>query len=208
METISILIPTFNNETTIERCVLSAINQTHGDVIILVLNDGSTDNTLDILVKLGEQYPNVVIFSNENNIGRGAARNLLLDLSKTRLSCWLDADDYMHEDKIKTQYEYFMNNPECCFLATPMRFFFNDGRIDENPHPTYETIKNVDVNNIFLNNEIPHPTVMFKTILVRALRFNDNMISEEDWDFYARLYILGHKVDVIPNELYFYNMKS
>jgi glycosyltransferase involved in cell wall biosynthesis len=208
METISILIPTFNNETTIERCVLSAINQTYENVVVLVLNDGSTDNTLDILVKLSEQHSNLVIFNNENNIGRGAARNLLLDLSKTRFSCWLDADDYIHKDKIRIQYEHFMNNPDCCFLATPMKFFYNDGRVDETPHPEYEIIKNVNLDNITKRNEIPHPTVMFRTILARALRFNDNMTSEEDWDFYVRLYILGHKVDVIPNQLYFYNTKA
>lgn len=207
MEVISILIPTFNNEKTIKRAILSALNQTYKNIIVVVLNDGSTDNTGEVVKELGKEYSNIYYFESEKNMGRGYSRNVLLDIVNTRLSCWLDADDYMDENKILIQYEYFLNNNNCDFLATPMKIFFNDGRIEPSGS-TYEKIRDITLESLSEINHIPHPTVMFKTMLAKALRFNPEKILEEDWDFYIRLYILGYKVNVIPNELYYYNINA
>jgi glycosyltransferase involved in cell wall biosynthesis len=207
METIAILIPTYNNETTIKRAIESALNQTYKNLIIIVLNDASTDNTAEVVQEIIKDNPNVYYFENENNMGRGYSRNKIMDISLTRLSCWLDADDYMDENKIARQYEFFLNNNDCDFLATPMKIFFNDGKIDS-CGSTYEKIKEVTLENLIQVNHIPHPTVMFKTLLAKALRFNDSKKVDEDWDFYIRLYILGYKVHVLTDELYYYNMKA
>lgn len=206
METITILIPTFNNEQTIERCINSALKQTYENILIIVLNDGSTDKTGDIVKTMAQKHNNIYYYELEKNMGRGYSRNVLLDMSNTRLSCWLDADDYIDENKIKLQYEYFLQNENCDFLATLMILFYNDGKL-EHLDSTYEVIKNITLEKLLQSNEIPNPTVMFKTLIAKALRYRNEKVAEEDWDFYIRLYILGYKVDVIPNTLYYYNMK-
>lgn len=205
METISILIPTYNNASKIRRCLDSAINQTYKDIKVIVLNDGSTDETEEIVMEYVKKYNNVFYHKNETNMGRGYSRNKILSLSDTRLSCWLDSDDYMALDKVQQQYEYFLNNPDCCFLATPMMCLMSEDRMEPG-YSNYNFIKNVNLLNLRMVNHIPHPTVMFKTEIARNLKFNENMNREEDWDFYIRLYESGLKVDVIEPLLYYYNM--
>lgn len=205
METISILIPTYNTAHKIGRCLDSAVNQTYKNIKIIVLDDGSTDNTESVVIDYVRKYDNVFYHKNEKNMGRGYSRNKILDLSDTKLSCWLDSDDYMSLDKIAVQYDYFINNPECNFLATPMMCLMSEDTMKPG-YSNYDFIKNVNLSNLRGVNHIPHPTVMFKTEIAKNLRFNENMNREEDWDFYIRLYENGLKVDVIPQLLYFYNM--
>jgi glycosyltransferase involved in cell wall biosynthesis len=205
MEIISILIPTYNNASKISRCLDSAVGQTYKNVKIIVLNDGSTDNTKEVVMEYVNKYDNVFYYENEVNKGRGYSRNRILDFVDTRLSCWLDSDDYMALDKIEIQYEYFVNNPECNLLATPMMCLLPDNKMEPG-YSNYDFIKNVNLSNLKIINHIPHPTVMFKTEVVKNLKFNENMNREEDWDLYLRLYKNGMKVDVIPQLLYYYNM--
>jgi len=205
MEKISILIPTYNNASKIGRCLDSALNQTYKNIKVIVLNDGSNDNTKKIVEDYLKKYDNIFYYENEKNMGRGYSRNKILELSDTRLSCWLDSDDYMHLDKIKQQYDYFVQNPECNFLATPMMCLLSETKMEPG-YSNYNFIKNVNLSNLKVINHIPHPTVMFKTQIAKDLKFNQNKNREEDWDFYIRLYEMGLKVDVIPNLLYYYNM--
>jgi len=205
METISILIPTYNNAPKLGRCIESALNQTYKDIKIIVLNDGSTDDTKEIIEGYLKNHNNIFYYENDGNKGRGYSRNRILELSDTRLSCWLDSDDYMDLDKIKQQYDYFLKNENCNFLATPMMCLFPENKMGPG-YSGYDFIKNVTLSNLKILNHIPHPTVMFKTQIAKDLKFNPNMNREEDWDFYIRLYEKGYKVDVIPNLLYFYNM--
>ena len=144
----------------------------------------------------------ILYVKNEKNLGRGASRNKILGLSDTRLSCWLDSDDYMHEEKIEKQYDFFSKNPNCSFLATPM--------YDTQPNKilpgasNYEKIKNINLENLRTVNNIPHPTVMFITEIAKKIGFNSALNRNEDLDFYIRLYESGYKVDVIPEILYYY----
>ena len=204
METITILIPTFNNAHLLTKCLNSVVSQTYKNLKVIILDDASTDNTEEI-VKSFEDKLDIIYLKNEHNLGRGASRNKILSLSETRLSCWLDSDDYMDLDKIRLQYEYFSQNENCNFLATPMMSLLSETKMEPG-YSGYNFIKNVTLLNLRMINHIPHPTVMFKTQMAKDLKFNENMNREEDWDFYIRLYENGYKVDVIPNLLYFYNM--
>lgn len=205
METISILIPTYNNASKIGRCIESALNQTYKDIKIIILNDGSTDNTKEVVESYMKNHGNIFYYENDINRGRGYSRNRILELSDTRLSCWLDSDDYMDTEKIRIQYEYFQKHENCNFLATPMMCLLSENEMEPG-YSNYEFIKNVNLLNLRMINHIPHPTVMFKTEIAKDLKFNEKMNREEDWEFYIRLYEKGYKVDVIPNLLYFYNM--
>lgn len=202
METITILIPTYNVSNKLRKCLESVVNQTYKNLKVIILDDNSTDNTKEI-VDLFRNKLDIEYFKNDVNLGRGASRNKILELSKTRLSCWLDSDDYIHPEKIEKQYNFFKSNGSCTFLATPM---FDC--ISENEHrfgySTYERIKGINLDNLKIINHIPHPTVMFITEIAKEIKFKNELIRNEDWDFYIRLYEKGYKVDVIPETLYYY----
>lgn len=101
MPKISIIIPVYNAEEYLEECLLSIGQQTFGDFEILAINDGSTDNSLEILNQYQEKEPRLKIFSQENK-GVSAARNLGLENATGEYIGFVDADDWLHSQTLGT----------------------------------------------------------------------------------------------------------
>lgn len=93
----SIIIPVYNSEKTIEKSLKSVFNQTIQDFEIIVVNDGSTDHSLEILNKYKTAHSNMTII-NQKNAGPGMARNNGIKIAKGEYISFLDADDYWSED--------------------------------------------------------------------------------------------------------------
>lgn len=104
MPKISIIIPVYNTEKYVEECLLSISNQTFGDFEILAINDGSTDNSLEILKKYQEKEPRLKIFSQENK-GLSAARNTGIEYAIGEYLMFVDSDDSLHLEILKNLYE-------------------------------------------------------------------------------------------------------
>lgn len=100
MKKISVIVPVYNAEKSIERCINSIINQTYSNLEILVINDGSTDSTLDVLNELHTKDSRVIIFTVPNG-GVSRARNFGLEKMSGDLVTFVDSDDYIDE----TMYE-------------------------------------------------------------------------------------------------------
>lgn len=91
MSKVSIIIPTYNEEKIIKRCLLSLLEQTVDDVEIIVVDDGSTDNTLSILTEFKDQYSNIKIMSQQHR-GPGIARNLGASEASGEILVFVDSD--------------------------------------------------------------------------------------------------------------------
>ncbi len=98
---VSVIIPAYNAASTIEKTIRSVLNQRYAPIEIIVVNDGSTDETEKVLEPFKEQIQYVY----QKNSGVSAARNLGLSLAKGEFIQYLDADDLLAEDKIKIQVE-------------------------------------------------------------------------------------------------------
>lgn len=108
---LSIIIPVYNVENYVERCVLSCVNQ---DIEldkyeIILINDGSTDCSLSVLNRLNYKYHNIIIINKENG-GVSSARNAGIEAAKGKYIWFVDADDYIQENSIKTILNIFENN--------------------------------------------------------------------------------------------------
>ncbi len=99
MEKISILIPVYNREAMITQCITNLLKQTYKDIQILIYDDGSTDDTLQ-MVRSKFASQDVKIYSGEHG-GVGFARNKLLDFCDTRLAVWQDSDDFSNIHRIR-----------------------------------------------------------------------------------------------------------
>ncbi len=100
MPKISVIVPAYNAEKSIEKCVRSILNQTYKDLEVIVINDGSTDNTIDILGKLKKTDKRLKVFSIENG-GVSHARNFGIDNATGDYITFVDSDDYIDSDMYK-----------------------------------------------------------------------------------------------------------
>lgn len=96
---VDVIIAAYNCEKTICKCINSLLKQTYKDINIVVVNDGSTDKTLDILKKIKKTANNVIIFDKKNG-GAASARNYGLLNSKSPFFTFVDSDDYVKENYI------------------------------------------------------------------------------------------------------------
>lgn len=107
MKKISVIIPCYNAQAYIPRCLHSIFSQTIGmeTMEIILVNDASTDHTLDILLQFENKFPDSVIVVNlEQNIRQGGARNVGLSYASGEYVAFLDADDWIHPDFYSTLY--------------------------------------------------------------------------------------------------------
>lgn len=102
---ISVIITTYNSEDTIERCLLSLVNQTIKDLEIIIVDDGSTDLTLTIINGYLDRYSLISLFVNEINKGPGYAKNKGLASAKGEFVGFLDSDDYLDDDYYELLYK-------------------------------------------------------------------------------------------------------
>lgn len=103
---VSVIIPAFNSSKTIDRTIDSVLIQDYPNIEIIVINDGSTDNTESILKK----YGNVIKYYNQQNFGVSTARNLGFEKSSGEYIQYLDADDLLAEGKISKQVKALLEN--------------------------------------------------------------------------------------------------
>ena len=101
---VSVVIPAYNAQTTIEETVRSVIKQTHRSLEILIVDDGSTDKTAEIVRHMIEQDSRIRLLQQKNQ-GVAAARNLAISQAKGDLIAVLDADDTWHPEKLARQIE-------------------------------------------------------------------------------------------------------
>ena len=119
MPIISVIIPVYNSEKYLRKCLDSVINQTLKDLEIICVNDGSTDQSLEIL----NEYINVdnrITVINQDNLGAGAARNKGLEVAKGEYIHFLDADDWLEPNAYELVYHYVKKSDTiidiCMFL--------------------------------------------------------------------------------------------
>ena len=101
---VSVIIPLYNNEEYIDACLQSVVNQSYKDIEIIIVNDGSKDNSLNIVEKYADRDNRIKIISKENG-GRSSARNTGLKYSIGEFLMFVDADDELEKDSIKKLYD-------------------------------------------------------------------------------------------------------
>jgi len=108
-ELISIIVPIYNVEIYLEKCLNSIINQTYKNIEILLINDGSSDNSLRICKKYQKKDKRIVLI-NKKNGGLSSARNAGIDKASGNYLLFIDSDDYIEIDMIEKLYNNIKSN--------------------------------------------------------------------------------------------------
>jgi glycosyltransferase involved in cell wall biosynthesis len=119
----SVIIPVFNGAKTLERAIRSVLAQTYPAFEIIVVNDGSSDETEDIAAGFGDQ----VRYCYQQNAGVSAARNAGAKLAQGNWLAFLDADDYYYQDRLRLHAEFIAADPDLDFLTGDFDYRRPDG---------------------------------------------------------------------------------
>ena len=119
MKKIGVVIPVYNGEKSIEKAIKSLLCQTYKDWVAIIINDGSTDETVKILNTYKEDDRFRIFHFNQNK-GRPYARQKGLEIVKElnlKYMCMLDADDWYYPGKLDCQYQFMENHTNYCFIV-------------------------------------------------------------------------------------------
>jgi glycosyltransferase involved in cell wall biosynthesis len=184
MPQVSVIIPVYNGEKTIRETIESVLQQTFADFEILVINDGSTDATLDILSKIID--PRIQIFSYAN-ARQAASRNRGLERAKGDYIAFLDADDLWTMDKLELQVKALQSHPEAAFAYSWTDYIDERGNfLHSGRHITMNGNVYADliVNNFVENGSNP---LIRREVFDRVGVFDEALPPAEDWDMWLRI---------------------
>ena len=111
---VSVIIPAYNVEYSLNHCIESVLAQNPKPKEIIVINDGSTDNT----AKVAKSYRDKITYIEQENLGQGAARNAGLKIAKGEFIAFLDADDYWLPGFLITCVDFLIKNPKAAAVNT------------------------------------------------------------------------------------------
>jgi len=123
---ISVVIPLYNKEKYIKRAIESVLNQTFQNFEIIVVNDGSTDRSAEVVKNIKD--PRIKLI-NQKNAGVSAARNRGIQEAKYEYIAFLDADDFWEENFLETVWNLKNKYPKCGVFATSYKFLYSDGTV-------------------------------------------------------------------------------
>jgi glycosyltransferase involved in cell wall biosynthesis len=199
---VSVCIAVYNGALFIERGVQSALNQTFQNFEIIIINDGSTDDTLTVINQFTDSR--IKIYSNTANQGASYTRNRYLSLAIGEFIAILDADDTWSPDKLQKQLDFFSKNPEYGLCGTFARRIYSDGSSQPWHYPTTDTAIRY---RLIWGSAIIHSSLMIKSTLLKNISYNESLNQAEDYDLIRRI-VAVTKVANINQELVSYFIHS
>lgn len=205
MPLISVIIPLFNKEDYIKNTIKSVLDQSFKDFELIIVNDGSTDNSLEKAQQHLLNFDNYRIISQENK-GLSATRNRGVREAKGELIAFLDADDLWHSDFLKTINLLYINFPEASIYGTSYLEKFDDKTILEPKKNIEKQLKNkAFLVEDFFHANLFQPIVCQSSFAARKkvfqeINYDESIELSEDIDFYIKSN-LKHKFAYYYNNL-------
>ena len=202
MNTIGVIIPCYNNSSTLERAINSILAQTHPVDEIIVVNDDSQESAA--IDKIMLNYPNIIYIKNDINIGVSASRNKAAFVSTSDIISFLDADDFIHPQKIELQLKIFRRNIAVACDTKKLKSFSKFSKF--NLYKKEFQIKEyTNSQSIIYRNTIAGASILISKELFHQIGgYDENLRSCEDYDLWLRLLNFGTIVRNIKLPLYFY----
>ncbi len=207
---VSIVIPVFNAEKTIYNCINDVLNQTFKNFEIVIINDGSTDNSLQICNDFALRDERIKIFSNMNH-GVSYSRNYGIKKSQGRYLVFVDSDDRCPNTMLETLLKF--NNGE--FVLSNISDYYKNSLHSENDIYAYEGqyLLSEFLEKVFVFNNIKHFTgaiyaKLFDLLIIKnnKIFFDENLNYAEDFLFIVTYLKFAPKIKIIPITTYHYTI--
>lgn len=199
---VSIIIPLYNKEAIVERSIQSVLNQDFLDFELIIIDDGSTDNSVKIVKSI---HDNRIILIQQENGGPSSARNTGAKSAKGEWIIFLDADDEMYEGALKIFYDYSKSYPNANMFLGEM-LISKGGYVTTAQHYQSGYLKSIYKAQA---NECIIPgagSILYKKSLIGNSPYKEHLRRYEDMEFLLRIYkhaviyLIPHPVNIINTE--------
>lgn len=195
---ISIVIPVYNASQYLNECIDSILVQTYQNFEIILVDDGSTDNSIEIIKSYKDER--ICLIRNKHNYIQSL--NIGMTKAKGKYIARMDSDDIMMPNRLKLQYNYMEEHPEVDVCGGAARTF-GAKEYDIN----VSTIEKEILSNLIFGNVLIHPTVFMKKSLINLFPqkngvykcYNPDYIYAEDYNLWVDLAIIGRKLGNVPD---------
>lgn len=197
---ISVILPVYNTEKYIKEAIESILNQSFSDFEFIIIDDGSTDKTSDIIKSIKDNR--IVLLQNTINLGNFPSRNKGIRLAKGRYIAVMDGDDTAFPNRLQIQYDYMEKHPEVLAVGSES-IIIPTNRKRKTPI-SYEEIST----SLLDNSYVLHPSLFIRTEVIKGLNgYNEKYRYAADYDLICRLSINGI-IECLPNVLMAYRHHS
>lgn len=201
MTKVSIIVPVYNVEKYLKKCLDSLVNQTFKDYEIIVVNDGSTDDSENIIMKYQSEYSKLIKYIKKQNGGLSDARNKGIKTAEGKYIMFVDSDDYITQDMVEKLYSAIIKEDSDMAICNYIRVNFKGENI-KNYNYNFGTTNVFDNPKILLNKPAAWNKIYKKTLF-------DNMMYDkgkyyEDIRLTTKLYLKCNKIAFIDDFCYYY----
>jgi len=179
---VSVIIPTYNRGWTLKDAIDSVLTQDFTDFELIVVDDGSTDNTQDIL----SSYKEKIVVLRQDNKGVSSARNRGIVSGSGQFIAFLDSDDLWLSQKLSTQVDFFNANPDVLICQTEEKWIRNNIRV--NPKKRHKKLSgNIFEPSLYLCLVSPSAVMIKYSLFEKTGMFDESLPACEDYDMWLRV---------------------
>jgi len=206
MPEVSVVIPTYNRQHLVQQTIDSVLRQTFRDWELIVVDDGSTDDTSDVL---SERYGSRIRYVYQRNQGESAARNHGIELAHGQYIAFLDSDDLWHREKLQRQMEVFGAFPDVGIVSTQASWINYEGLLlKQPPHGHDQSDEVISWDDLVLDNVVAgggSSAIVRRTCVDHAGGFDSQIRFGEEWDLWIRI-ARHYQVRQLPEPLVFFRV--
>ncbi len=202
---ISVILPVKNNAETIAGALLSILHQSIEELEIIVIDDHSNDNTVNIINEIDKSYRKITVYKNENGTGIASGLNLGLNKAKFEFVARMDADDEALPKRLEQQLNYLQANKNVAVVGGQVLLMGQTTKQD--CVLNYETDP-TKINSLLLNYSVlNHPSVMYrKSAVLKVGGYREFFKNAEDYDLWLRLLSANYEIANLSQPLLRYNL--
>ena len=201
---ITVVIPVYNVESYIKACLDSICAQSYEHLEILAVNDGSTDNTLEILNSYKEKDSRIIVVKNKTSMGLAYSLNRCIDISHSNILARQDADDKSALDRFEKQYAFIQKHPEYAVIGTCWYNVLENGELHPVEVPLEPSAREQLQRGLYM-----HPSWMMRKSDLEKVGFytvNKHTIRSQDYHLVMKVLGAGMKLYNMPDKLYYYTV--
>ncbi len=199
---VTVLMPCYNASAFLFDAVSSILNQTYSNLEVLLIDDGSSDDTKELIIKYASSDNRIRPVFNEVNLGLIRTLNKGVELAQGNFIARMDSDDISDIHRIERMLEYFRIHPELDVVSAGYYSMSADGKKNVRVYPKALDSEALLFVSLFCT-PVNHPCMMARSGVLKSNPFDERFIHSEDYEIFSRLLLSGSTIMNLTEPLYY-----